>query len=57
VLLYDLACFESLAGDTAPALAHLARSLELDPKLRLGRPPTTDLDALRQDPRFEALVS
>jgi len=57
VLLYDLACFESLAGDTAPALEHLARSLELDPKLRLGAAADTDLDALRQDPQFEALVS
>jgi len=57
VLLYDLACFESLAGDAAEALEHLSRSLELDPKLRLGAAADTDFDALRQDPRFPALVS
>ena len=57
VLLYDLACFESLAGDTDEALAHIARSLELDPKLRPGAAADSDLEALRQDPRFQAAVS
>ena len=40
VLLYDLACFESLAGETEAAFAHLARALELDPGLRPGAAPT-----------------
>jgi uncharacterized Ntn-hydrolase superfamily protein len=57
VLLYDLACFESLAGDTEEAIRHLARSLELDPGLRAGAAADSDFDALRQDPRFAALVS
>jgi uncharacterized Ntn-hydrolase superfamily protein len=57
VLLYDLACFESLAGDTEEALAHVTRSLELDPQLRPGAAADTDLEALRQDPRFQAAVS
>ncbi len=57
VLLYDLACFESLAGDTEEALAHLSRSLELDPKLRPGAARDSDFEPLRQDPRFQALVS
>jgi uncharacterized Ntn-hydrolase superfamily protein len=56
VLLYDLACFESLAGDTEQALEHVARSLELDPKLRPGAVADGDLEGLRQDPRFRALV-
>ena len=56
VLLYDLACFESLAGDTEEALAHLARSLELDPQLRPGAAADSDLEALRQDARFQGLV-
>ena len=57
VLLYDLACFESLAGETEAALAHIARSLELDPQLAPGAAADTDFDALRQDPRFQALFS
>jgi uncharacterized Ntn-hydrolase superfamily protein len=56
VLLYDLACFESLAGDTEQALEHVARSLELDPKLRPGAVADGDLEGLRQDPRFQALL-
>jgi uncharacterized Ntn-hydrolase superfamily protein len=48
VLLYDLACFESLAGDTEEALAHITRSLELDPGLRAGAETDPDLEALRQ---------
>ena len=57
VLLYDLACFESLAGDTEEALAHVARSLELDPQLRPAAAADSDFEALRQDPRFQSAVS
>jgi uncharacterized Ntn-hydrolase superfamily protein len=57
VLLYDLACFESLTGETEQALGHLARALELEPGLRAGAAADSDFDALRQDPRFTALVS
>jgi len=57
VLLYDLACFESLAGLPEDALRHLARALELDPQLRAGAAADSDFDAVRQDPRFAVLVS
>jgi uncharacterized Ntn-hydrolase superfamily protein len=57
VLLYDLACFESLAGNREAALAQLARALELDPGLRAGAAADTDFDSVRQDPRFAGLVS
>jgi uncharacterized Ntn-hydrolase superfamily protein len=57
VLLYDLACFESLSGDTEEALAHVTRALELDTQLRRGAAADSDFDAIRQDPRFAALVS
>jgi len=57
VLLYDLACFEALAGDTEEAIGHVTRALELDPMLRPGAAADGDFDALRQDPRFQALVS
>ena len=56
MLLYDLACFESLAGDTEAAFGHIARSLELDAGLKAGAAGDSDFDALRSDPRFEALV-
>ena len=48
VLLYDLACFESLSGDTESAAGHIRRSLELDPGLRAGAEADTDLEALRR---------
>ena len=57
VLLYDLACFESLAGEPEQALAHLTRSVELDHGLRAGAAVDSDFDSIRQDPRFAALVS
>ena len=57
VLLYDLACFESLAGETEEALGHLARSVELDAGLRAAAAADSDFDAVRHDPRFEGLVS
>jgi uncharacterized Ntn-hydrolase superfamily protein len=57
VLLYDLACFESLAGEPEDAVVHLTRSLELDSGLRAGAAADSDFDSIRQDPRFAALVS
>jgi len=57
VLLYDLACFESLNGEAEEALRHLARSLALDPSLRPGAAADSDFDAVRHDPRFQPLVS
>ena len=57
VLLYDLACFEALSGEPEEAFAHLSRSVELDPGMKTGAAADSDFDALRSDPRFEALVS
>ncbi len=57
VLLYDLACFESLAGDAEAALHHLGRALELDAAHRPLAAADPDFDPIRQDPRFAALVS
>jgi uncharacterized Ntn-hydrolase superfamily protein len=57
ILLYDLACFEALAGDTDEALEHVTRSLQLDLQLKSRAVGDPDFEALRQDPRFQALVS
>jgi uncharacterized Ntn-hydrolase superfamily protein len=56
VLLYDLACFECLAGETPSALAHARRSLALDPGLRAGMAGDPDFAALADDAEFRALV-
>lgn len=55
-VLYDLACFEALAGDAPRAITHLARSLELDRGLRESARADSDLDTLRVYPAFEALL-
>lgn len=55
-LLYDLACFEALSGQTVAAISHLARSLELDRGLRESARADSDLDTLRSDLSFEALL-
>lgn len=55
-LLFDLACFESLAGRHADALAHLGRALELDPELRPVAAVDRDFAPLVDDPQFTRLV-
>lgn len=56
-LLYDLGCFECLAGDTAAALGHLRRSVELDPGMARSARADTDFDGLRDEPGFEELLA
>jgi len=46
-LLYDLACYESMSGRLADALAHARRSLELDESLRPLAAGDPDLEPLR----------
>jgi tetratricopeptide (TPR) repeat protein len=48
ILLYDLACYESLAGRLDAALAHVRRSLELDASLKPLAEGDPDLEALRE---------
>jgi hypothetical protein len=53
-LLYDLACLESRAGHKEEALGHLARAVELEPRYAGHAADDSDLDAVRDDPRFPA---
>lgn len=50
--LYDLACLEALSGRSAEALEHLLEAVELDPELLELAGRDSDLDAIRDDPRF-----
>jgi uncharacterized Ntn-hydrolase superfamily protein len=56
VLLYDLACYEALAGELGPAVEHLERAVALDAGLRGAAAVDADLAVLRGDPAFDALV-
>jgi tetratricopeptide (TPR) repeat protein len=51
-VLYNLACFESLAGRPDDALAHLTEAIELDPRMREWARADEDFAAIRDDPRF-----
>jgi tetratricopeptide (TPR) repeat protein len=51
-VLYNLACYEALAGQRAEALAHLARAFELEPSARRWAQDDSDLDSIRDDPGF-----
>lgn len=50
--LYNVACAEALLGDRDAAVEHLRRAIELEPKSREWAADDTDLDAIRDDPRF-----
>jgi uncharacterized Ntn-hydrolase superfamily protein len=56
ILLYQLACFESLAGLRDGALAHLRASIERDASMRVAARADSDFDALRDDPELRALL-
>jgi tetratricopeptide repeat protein len=53
-VLYNLACFEALAGRTEAALVHLGEAVEADPRTREWAQTDSDFDAIRSDPRFPA---
>jgi tetratricopeptide (TPR) repeat protein len=56
--IYNLACCEALAGRSADAIGHLQTALELAPEqlVELAK-KDTDLDALRDEPGFQALIA
>jgi hypothetical protein len=56
-LLYNYACFATLAGETGDdVFAHLRRSVELHPSFRDQARRDDDLAAVRDDPRFEGAL-
>jgi tetratricopeptide (TPR) repeat protein len=51
-VLYNAACMEALAGEHDSALEHLDRAVALDPRSREWAQGDSDLDPVRDDPRF-----
>jgi tetratricopeptide (TPR) repeat protein len=51
-VLYNTACMEALAGDPDSALEHLNRAVELDPRSREWAQTDSDLEPIRDHPRF-----
>jgi hypothetical protein len=54
--LYNLACCESLADRTEDAIAHLREALARSEELRELAKDDTDLDPIRDEPAFKALI-
>lgn len=53
-VLYNVACAEALSGDRDAALEHLRRAIERQPEAAEWARGDTDLDSVREDPRFPA---
>ena len=49
MLLYNLACYESLAGRNADAIVHLGRAIELDSSYRALAAQDSDFDPIRAE--------
>lgn len=56
IVLYNLSCYLSLAGEKDEALSWLGRALRMDSSLRKLIPRETDFDAIRNDPDFQTLM-
>ncbi len=54
---YNLACYWSLSGNVALALAHLARAFERNGRYRNLVRTERDFDAVREHPEFRAMTS
>ena len=55
-LTYNVACCESLTGQTTEALTHLRTAVELSDMYRDYARNDSDLDAIRVEPAFEEIV-
>ena len=57
MLVYNLACSDSLSGHPAAAVAHLRRTVAASEKFRQDARDDADFDAIRDDPSFRALMA
>jgi hypothetical protein len=56
MLVYNLACSESLSGHTADAIEHLQRAIGASEKHRADARADSDFDPIRDEPSFKALI-
>ena len=56
MLVYNLACSESLSGHTAEAIDHLRRAAGASEKLRADARQDSDFDPIRDDPSFKEVI-
>jgi tetratricopeptide (TPR) repeat protein len=57
LLFYNVACCESLTGQTTEALEHLGKAIELSEQFRDYAKNDSDLDSIRGEPAFQELVA
>jgi tetratricopeptide (TPR) repeat protein len=57
LLHYNVACCESLTGQTTEALEHLRKAIDLSEAFRDYAKNDSDLDPIRDEPAFEELVA
>ena len=57
LLFYNVACCESLTGETTEALEHFRKAIELSEQFRDYAKNDSDLDAIRDEPAFREVVS
>ncbi|HEY5700392.1 MAG TPA: cupin domain-containing protein [Acidimicrobiales bacterium] len=56
MLVYNLACSESLSGRTAEAIDHLRQAIGASEKHRADARADSDFDPIRDEPSFKALI-
>lgn len=54
---FNVACCESLSGQTTEAIGHLRRAIELWEPCREMARQEPDFDPIREDPAFQALIA
>ena len=57
LLVYNLACCESLTGRTTDALDHLRQAIDMSEQFRGHAKDDSDLDAIRGEPAFQHLIA
>jgi hypothetical protein len=56
MLFFNLACCESLTGQTGDALDHLRHAIEMSEEFRDSARSDSDLDPIRDEPAFKELI-